>query len=191
MVAPRRRGELPIRCSDRETGRHTIEGVSHTNAPIDEQAALRFWGDYRAAHPDRAIDTEPPSIERFGDHPELTDELLGLVLAGTKTATASLVAEFVHEGQPLPRVGSHWIACDSAGRPGAVLRSTELRIGPFTSVDADFAYDEGEGDRTIESWQAGHRRYWTRVGAALGLEWNESHEIVFERFDVVWPPGVG
>lgn len=156
------------------------------NAPIDEPAALRLWDEYRAARPDRSVDSEPPSIERFGDHAELTDELLGLVLEGTKTATASLVAEFVLDGQPLPRIGSHWIACDSAGRPRVVLRSTELRIGPFTSVDERFAYDEGEGDRTLDSWRDGHRRYWTRVGAALGFEWTETHDIVFERFEVAW-----
>ncbi|MDR5699196.1 ASCH domain-containing protein [Agromyces aerolatus] len=156
------------------------------NAPIDETDGLRLWNEYRAARPDRAVDPEPPSIERFGDHAELTDELLGLVLDGTKTATASLVAEFALEGQPLPRIGSHWIACDSAGQPRVVLRSTELRIGPFTSVDERFAYDEGEDDRTLASWREGHRRYWTRVGDALGFEWTERHDIVFERFEVAW-----
>jgi uncharacterized protein YhfF len=161
-------------------------GSRTPNAPIAESAALRLWDEYRAAHPDRALDSEPPSIERFGDHAELTDELLGLVLAGTKTATASLVAEFVLEGQQLPRIGSHWIACDSAGRPRAVLRSTELRIGPFTSVDERFAHDEGEDDRTLASWREGHRRYWARVGAALGFEWTERHDILFERFEVAW-----
>ncbi|WP_308798226.1 ASCH domain-containing protein [Agromyces silvae] len=156
------------------------------NAPVDHAAGVRLWEEYRAAHPDRALDPEPPSVERFGDHADLTDELLALVLDGTKTATAGLVAEFAHEGQPLPRIGSHWIACDSAGRPRVILRSTELRIGPFTSVDARFAHDEGEDDRTLDTWRDGHRRYWTRVGAALGFEWTEAHDIVFERFDVAW-----
>lgn len=153
---------------------------------MDEQAARQLWDEYRTAQPHRALDSEPPSVEQFGDHPELTDELLRLVLDGTKTATASLAAEFVHDEQPLPRIGSHWIACDSAGRPRAILRSTELRIGPFTSVDEQFAYDEGEDDRTLDSWRTGHRRYWQRVRAALGLEWSEADDIVFERFEVAW-----
>lgn len=157
------------------------------NAPVDESAGLRLWEEYRAAHPERATDPEPPSVERFGDHADLTDGLLDLVLDGTKTATAGLVAEFAHDGQPLPRIGSHWIACDSAGRARVILRSTELRVGPFTSVDASFAYDEGEGDRSLDSWRDGHRRYWTRVGAALGFEWTEADDIVFEHFEVVWP----
>jgi uncharacterized protein YhfF len=157
------------------------------NAPIDHAASARFWEEYAAALPDRAIDTEPPPAEHFGDHPELTDELLGLVLAGTKTATAGLVAEFVHDGQPLPRIGSHWIACDSTGQPRAILRSTELRVGPFTSVDERFAFDEGEGERTLESWRADHSRYWSRVSAKLGFEWTEQHDVIFERFELAWP----
>jgi uncharacterized protein YhfF len=159
------------------------------NAPIDHDAAREMWEEYRAAHPARAIDTELPSAEVFGDHPELTDELLGLVLDGTKRATASLVVEFAIEGQPLPRIGSHWIACDSAGRPRAVLRSTELRIGTFSSVDEQFAYDEGEDDRSLTSWRENHSSYWRRVATGLGFAWMESHEIVFERFSVVWPEG--
>ncbi|MFF2389533.1 ASCH domain-containing protein [Agromyces sp. NPDC058104] len=160
------------------------------NAPIDHDAALAMWAEYRAAHPAIATDAEPPSVERFGDHPELTDELLGLVLDGTKRATATLVAEFAAEEQALPRVGSHWIACDSTGAPRVVLRSTELRVGPFTSVDAAFADDEGEDDRSLESWRENHSRYWRRTAAAIGLEWTEQHEVVFERFRVVWPPEV-
>ncbi|WP_234661780.1 ASCH domain-containing protein [Agromyces marinus] len=149
-----------------------------------------MWEAYRTAHPAEATDAEPPSVEVFGDHAALTDELLGLVLDGTKRATAGLVAEFAAEGQPLPRIGSHWIACDSTGRPRVVLRSTELRIGPFDSVDAAFAYDEGEGDRSLASWRENHRRYWQRVASALGIDWGVDQPVVFERFVVAWPDEV-
>ena len=69
---------------------------------------------------------------------------------GPKRATADLVAELTRDGDPLPRVGGHWIACDGAGRPRVVLRSVELRLGPFDSVDEAFAFDEGEDDRTLD-----------------------------------------
>ncbi|GAA1823723.1 ASCH domain-containing protein [Agromyces salentinus] len=167
-----------------------MENPAAENAPVDRAAAEQLWEAYRAAHPDRATDAEPPSIEQFGDHPELTDELLDLVVAGTKRATAGLVAEFEAEAQPLPRVGSHWIACDSTGRPRAILRSTELRIAVLDEVDESFAYDEGEDDRTLSSWRDGHTRYWMRSAARLGFEWTPEHEIVLERFAVVWPAEV-
>lgn len=157
-----------------------------TDAPFDLEAADALWREYAAAHPEQATDTEPPTVDRFGDGAALTDELLDLVVNGPKRATAGLVREFQLDGIPLPRIGSHWIACDSAGRPAAVLRSTELRIGPFASVDAAFAYDEGEGDRTLESWRDGHRHYFTRSGQRHGFTWTEQDDIVFERFEVVW-----
>ena len=156
------------------------------DAPLDLDAAATLWQAYLAAVPERATDTELPPVERFGDGPEMADELLDLVLDGPKRATAALVAEFEDEGSPLPRIGSHWIACDAAGRPRAIMRSVELRIGPFTSVDAAFAYDEGEGDRTLEWWRNAHSGYWTRACERLGISWNPDMDIVFERFDVVW-----
>lgn len=155
---------------------------------IDEAAAERMWDDYRQAHPGRRTDTESPPAEHFGDSPELADELLGEVLDGPKRATAALVAEFADGDEALPRIGSHWIACDGRGTPRLVLRSVELRVGPVTSVDEAFAYDEGEGERTRDWWLDAHRGYWQRICAKMGLEYDDSLEVVFERFTVVWPP---
>ena len=188
QVRPPFYGRAFARERDRERPPRRVRNTGGMeNAPVDEAAAREFWHAYRAAHPAQATDAEPPSVEVFGDHAELTDELLRLVLDGTKRATASLVAEFEAEGQPLPRIGSHWIACDSTGSPRAILRSTELRVGPFTSVDERFAYDEGEDDRTLDSWRDNHSGYWRRVCASLGFEWTQTHEVLFERFEVVWP----
>ena len=122
-----------------------------------------------------------------GDHLPLVDKLLSLVIDGPKRATAGLVADFIAEREPLPRIGGHMIACDGAGVPRVVLRTTELRIGPFSSVDAKFAYDEGEDDRTLEGWVEGHRPYFERVSSGRGKTWHEDDEVVFERFQVVWP----
>jgi len=156
-------------------------------APLDLDAAERMWRDYVAAHPARAsVDDEHP-VERFGDSAELADELIELVLHGPKRATAGLVADFSADGEPLPRIGGHWIACDGSGAPRAVLRTQELRIGPIDSVDDAFAFDEGEGDRSREDWLRSHRRYFTRTCAARGEQFTDEHEVVFERFAVVWP----
>ncbi|OUD87550.1 hypothetical protein BC477_06120 [Clavibacter michiganensis subsp. michiganensis] len=38
------------------------------------------------------------------------------MLSGRKRATAELVADFLARGDEVPRIGSHWIACDSTGR---------------------------------------------------------------------------
>ena len=158
--------------------------------PLRRDEAAAMWREYAATRPAGGPPEDEPPVERFGDGRELADELIALVLAGTKRATAGLVADFAHEGEPLPRIGGHWVACDGDGRPRAVLRSTELRVGRLDSVDDAFVWDEGEGDRTRESWLAGHLRYFTRTLAARGQAWDDGLEVVFERFRVVWPPEV-
>src|SRR5215213_249055 len=89
-------------------------------APVRRDDALALWRQYHATRGEPAPPEEDPAVEQFGDHAALADELLDLVLAGTKRATAGLVADFAHAGEPLPRIGGHWIACDSAGHPRAV-----------------------------------------------------------------------
>lgn len=160
-------------------------GASSLPTEPDQYAAARLWAEYVAAHPEHRGDR--PVSERFGDSAELADELLNLVLHGPKRATAAALAEFVHEGEPLPRIGGHWIVHDSAGTPRVILRSVELRLGPLDSVDASFAWDEGEGDRTRASWLREHRRYFQRALPRIGVEYHDQMEVVFERFRVVWP----
>lgn len=147
-----------------------------------------MWLEYATAHPEAVAACPDYTIEHFGDSERLADALLAEVIDGDKRATSTLVAEFAADDERLPRIGSHWIACDGRGTPRVILRTTEMRLGPFDSADEAFAADEGEDDRTLESWRREHRRYWTRVSAARGREWSEDDEIVFERFAVVWPP---
>ena len=166
----------------------TEPAISSHALPLDLAAAAEMWAEYCAARPQAVTASSEHTVEHFGDNPRLADELLQIVLSGRKRATAELVADFVARGDHVPRIGSHWIACDSTGAPRIIIRTTELRIGDFASGDAAFASDEGEDDGSLESWQREHRRYWTRVAAARGAEWSENDEIVFERFSVVWPP---
>jgi uncharacterized protein YhfF len=158
--------------------------------PVDAAAAHTMWEAYASAYPDRVDACPDFTVEQFGDSRRLADELLAAVTDGPKRATSELLAEFGARGDDLPRVGSHWIACDGAGVPRVVLRCTELRIAMFDQVDEAFAYDEGEDDRSLSSWRAEHRRYWQRRCAARGAVWSEQDEIVLERFTVVWPPAL-
>lgn len=77
---------------------------------------------------------------------------------------------------------------DGAGAPQVVLRGIELRIVPLDSVDDAFAWDEGEDDRTRDSWLDGHSRYFRRTLSRIGAEFHSRIDVVFEPFRVVWPP---
>jgi uncharacterized protein YhfF len=154
---------------------------------VDKEAGLQLWADYRATHPHLPEEGEPP-VECFGDSPELADELITFVTDGPKRATAGLGAAYAADGDPLPRIGAHWVACDGSGAPRVVLRTHELRVGPLHSVDAQFAWDEGEYDRSLESWLEGHRRFFRRECERIGIAFSDDLEVVFERFSIVWPP---
>jgi uncharacterized protein YhfF len=151
---------------------------------------MTLWQDYVAAHPEHAHETPP--VEAFGDSPAMADRLLGWVLNGPKRATAGFVEDYAADNEPLPAVGSHWVVTDGAGTPRVVLRYTDLRTGRLDSVDDRFAWDEGEGDRTRDSWLADHREFGERRCAAQGIpvppEGVDALEAVFQRFVVVWPP---
>src|SRR5215467_3666733 len=95
----------------------------------------------------------------FGDSPELADELLALVLEGRKRATCWAVAE----GLKGAEIGKSMVARDGAGRPRAVLQTVELTQARFDEVDDRFAFDEGEGDRSLAYWRGAHQRYFTRL----------------------------
>ena len=120
----------------------------------------------------------------FGDSVELADELIELVVHGPKRATAGALVEYEVEDASLPRPGSLWIATDGAGRARAVLRTTEVRVGPLTSVDESFAWDEGEGDRTREWWLAAHETFFRRYLPTIAAVFDPGMATMFERFDV-------
>ncbi len=157
--------------------------------PIDRAAAEEMWEAYAAAHP-AATAGETCTADRFGDSLELGDALLAAVTHGPKRATSTLLADFAAAGEPLPVIGAHWVACDGHGTPQAILRTTELRIATFDRVDEDFAFDEGEDDRSLESWRREHHRYFTRTSAGRGARFTGSEELLLERFAVVWPPEI-
>ena len=58
----------------------------------------------------------------------LRDQLVGAILAGAKTSTSSLLADYQHGDEPLPVVGDRSVFMDSQDRPVAVIETTEVRV---------------------------------------------------------------
>jgi uncharacterized protein YhfF len=155
-------------------------------SPPDTAAVASFWTAYVEAS---GYDGPIVTTFAFGDSAEMADELADLVLHGPKRATAGLVADFEADGEALPRTDEHCVVVGGDCRPRAITRTTEVRVGPLSSVDARFAYDEGEGDRTREWWLDAHTRFFRRRCEALGVTFSPDLPVVFERFEVVWPRG--
>ena len=111
----------------------------------------------------------------FGDSPQLADELLELVIKGIKTATCS-----THDEPNTSTPGERWIVLDGRGTPRCVIESVEVSYRRYNEVDAAFAHDEGEGDRSLDYWREAHRRYFTRMG-----KFSEDMMLMCERFRLV------
>lgn len=125
---------------------------------------------------------------RFGDSPALADELGFLVRDGIKTATCSLLWEYEFDGDPLPEVGQFSVILDGRDEPLCIIETTEISLRPYDQVDAAFAYDEGEDDRTLESWREGHWRYFTRSCRRIGRDITPAMPLICERFRLVHSP---
>jgi uncharacterized protein YhfF len=117
----------------------------------------------------------------FGDSPDLADELLKLVISGVKTATCST------EDEPNTSTpGERWIVLDGRGDARCVIETIEVTYRRFNEVDADFARDEGEGDRSLAYWRDAHRRYFGRAG-----KFSEDMMLMCERFRLIEVFSVG
>ena len=111
----------------------------------------------------------------FGDNPVLAEELARLVLAGIKTATC-----WAESDGRQTEVGKRMILLSGSGEPLAIIETVELVRRRFNDVDAGFAHDEGEGDRSLSYWRDAHRRYFTRKG-----QFSEDMWLYCERFRLV------
>ena len=114
------------------------------------------------------------------------NELLRLVLAGKKRATSSSLLAYEKEGEALPRPGEFSIVTDWAGEPRCVIETTAVQIIPFNQMTFDIVRREGE-DECLETWQAGHRRFFLEDAKQLGYTFTEDMPVVFEDFRVVYP----
>lgn len=131
------------------------------------------------------IESLRPPAWAFGATPEHADELAALVVAGTKTATASALWDYEATGESVPEPGEMSIILDGAGRPVALITTTEVEIVPFGEVDAAHAHAEGEGDRSLAHWRDVHERYFTRY-KEHDRPFGPEMPIVLERFTVVY-----
>jgi len=124
-------------------------------------------------------------MDAFGDSEAMKDELLALVLAGVKRATTSLARWYDPDTRPRP--GDLSLITDGRGAPACIIRTTQVDVTPICDVDAEFAYAEGEGDRSLEYWLAEHRRFFMLEAEQHGFEYSDDLDVVCERFECIWP----
>jgi uncharacterized protein YhfF len=146
----------------------------------------QFWAEFLEANSDVPRDTSYQTWY-FGNSAEMARELADLVLSGTKTATASLRETNKLQPENAPVESGYSIVTNFEGEPVCVIQTAEIRHIPFKDVDAAFAYDEGEDDRTLESWRKVHLDYFTKEAALLGFAFDENSVVCCERFNRRFP----
>ncbi len=155
------------------------------------QSTDSFWQTYLESLSEQqraeALLRSPMFVaEAWGDNPNLADELAALITSGIKTATCSSLWEWEIQQEALPQIGLKTIVLNSQNKPMCMVETTEVTIRKFQDVDADFAYDEGESDRSLETWREAHWQYFTRVLKPFDMQPTLEMPLVCERFKVIF-----
>ena len=145
----------------------------------------QFWNDYVRSHPSLQGQRYYEAF-RFGNTEQMANELADLVLSGVKTATSSLLWALEQEQQPVVQVGDFSIVTDWEHRPVCIIQTTEVNIVPFRDINAQFAYDYGEGDRTLVWWKQHLWDYYVQECALIDRQATVEMPLVCERFQVVY-----
>lgn len=143
---------------------------------------------FRAANPngDCDIETKPIMTDYFGDSPEMADLLLVPILKGIKTATCSSLWEWEHENEAPLVPGTLTAIIDGSGDARCIIETLEVTQTPYNEVDAKFAYDEGEGDRTLEYWRTSHWEFFSRTLPRIDKQPTQDMPLLCERFGVIY-----
>ncbi|MEM7496843.1 MAG: ASCH domain-containing protein [Pseudomonadota bacterium] len=159
----------------------------------EEEAAMRLeeltdgtaslWRSFMAL-PETPVDARFYDVMRVGETAMAADEGAALILSGAKTATSSLMEEFMPEIGP-PPIGSYSIVLDGGGAAVCLVRTRALMLVRFCDCDEGLALAYGEWDGTLETWQRECGAYYAARAAAFGLDWDERRELVIEHFQVV------
>lgn len=152
----------------------------------DPDSAQALWAALAEARPDLVHEQTTYSVWHFCDNQADADELVELVLAGRKRATAALLWSYEAEGEALPQAGDFDIVTDWSGRARCVIRTISVEVVPFEAVSSDFAAAEGEGDGSLEYWREAHRAAFGRELAAAGAALTPEAPVVCRRFEVVF-----
>ena len=147
-----------------------------------------FWKSYLSTLSEvDQMNTPGYVVSQFGDTPEAATSVGKLVRDGLKTTTSTLVWGLEHIGEPLPKVGMIELIVDGNGPPLCITELIEVEIKPFNAVDKQFAFEYGEGNRTLAFWLIDNWDFLSRECVEIGREPSKTMPIVFQRFRVLYP----
>lgn len=156
--------------------------------PQVRQHIEAFWRSFLDSQPDsEEVNKRFYESFRVGSSVESADEGARHILDREKSAMSSLLWEYGASGRPLPLVGDFSVVENGKRRPVCVVETTWIEVVPFDNVETQFAYEYGEGSRTLEGWRKMFWKYYSEVCETMNREMLNEAELVCERFQVVFP----
>ncbi|NMC54329.1 MAG: ASCH domain-containing protein [Chloroflexi bacterium] len=147
---------------------------------------LAFWQHFLDSLPASAPRPQTFQSWAFGHDADVASRLAALVRQGVKTATSGLLWSYEAEKEDTPEVGGYSVITDWEGRPLCIIQTLEVIVRPFNEVGADIAWEEGEGDRSLEYWREVHWEFFAEECAQLGRPPQDDMPVVNERFRLVF-----
>jgi uncharacterized protein YhfF len=124
-------------------------------------------------------------VRYLGDTPAMASRLLALVQTGEKSITFSTPRLYRDDRNLTPKRGSFTVLTDFEGRPGALLRTSWVRIKPFSKVSERESRYEGKPVRPIAAWRKVHWEFFTRTLAPFGEQPSEDLPVSIEKFELL------
>lgn len=144
--------------------------------------ATEYWKGFQRKHPEVSHLAEPLSYY-YGDNKTVADECAELVVKNIKKATTSSLWWFQKYNEPLPKVGDLAIVTNWAGEAKAVVKTTKVEIVKFKDVGSEYAFTEGEGDKSLTYWRKVHWEYYANEMRPFGESPEDDMELVCEYFE--------
>jgi uncharacterized protein YhfF len=145
----------------------------------------QYWKLFKKEYPEfSAMDSPPPYF--FCDNQKDADECAELVVKRIKQASSPSVWWFTKNQEEFPKVGDLAIITNWEGESKAIIRTTQITLVKLKDIRPEYAYIEGEGDRSLEYWKQVHLEYYSREMKEYGESPDEEMEIVCEYFETVF-----
>ena len=109
-----------------------------------------------------------------------------LIRIGQKTATCSLKYWYESDDEVMPTIGHLMVVTDWHGKPVCIVEINSVEQCKYSDVSAEFAYLEGEGDRSLKWWREAHWDFFARECEELNITPCEGMMLVLEQFHVVY-----
>ena len=183
MLTARTEGGRLVRFAGRDDFIGTYRNVTITGATTwsltGEDTVARFVRE-------SGLDIAEYDAYSYG-YPEVADEILAALLRGDKRATTGLKCLYELEKEPLPQEGQYSVILDSRGLPHCITRITKIEITKFRDISEEYAFIEGEGDKSLAYWRDAHREVFTQeCREDFQMDFSEDMECVCEYFEVVY-----